>query len=1297
MSYLTISFEKGHQEEFKILKDEIIFGRSSDCDLHLKDRWASHQHAKIVKKKKGYTLIDLDSANGTYVNGKKIKKINLEDGDVINIGQTSITFHDPRIPDLSGIDVTLRIEVPETGVPAKPRKKFISTPEAIVSKEPSKAAPKKEEIKEKIPEEIPSLKEDSLEEKSIPEKEGPETPAKEEKPVPIEDKAEEPEKEEPATLEGEKAEPAREEEALPESPALQEEMKEKEPSPADVKIETPEQEEPVPTETEPEIDKESSQILKDSESDLISFFRKIPIFTVYMDQELSTLLQSAEVKFAAAGEVIVEQGSTVDELFVVFSGRVRIIQTNENQKEINLGVREKGDHFNETSIITGNPSSYSARATEESRLISIHGDAFHDFLLTQPNLRDYFDKFIRYTSIHQFLKTFTDLGVASPKDLQEMSRHFKAEFFSEGEAVIRQDTEPDKFYLIESGKVKVVRWEDKKPKTINFLQEGEFFGEKALFEETKRYADVICLTDCQLLSLSREGFKEIVQKSPKIKKVFSDRIQSYFTGKQDIQYTQVIKQQLSALKPISVEEPKSKEEAVIPEKRKERLKKLTSYYRKQVRFPFIEQHDQMTCGTTCIMMIAKYYGKEFSSARLRDLAHVDLSGSSLADLAAAAEQLGFSTRGMKIDYETLMSIHLPCLIHWKGYHYIVVYKVDEKNVWVSDPAVGNRKYKKEHFVENWNGITLTLEPTLEFEEQKEDKSSFKNFIGFVKPYKLILFEVFIASLLLNIFGLATPIFTQNIIDKVLAHGNISMLNIMLIGMLIVIVFRVLTMIIRQYLIIHTGMKIDLRMLVQFYKHMLALPLGYFKVRKIGDFITRFGENLKIRNFLTETALTIVLDSILIVVYLSLMFYYNVKMTLMVLLFIPLFLIITLVFTPILKKLNIRSFGARVESQSHLIESINAIDTVKAMNTEYQTRWKWENKYLKSLNIDFNLFKTAVYFNSLGEFVGSISTTFILFYGAHTVLNGDLSVGELMAFMALMGSVITPINRIISAWDDIQETLVSVDRLNDVFAAKPEFAESAEQESGIVLKDPNGEIEFKDVFFRYGGEDDPYILSSIDLKIPSQARLAIVGRSGSGKTTLAKLIARFYDVTEGKITIDGHDIRNVNLANLRKLVGFVLQENFIFNETISENISLGDPDESLEKVITAAKLANAHDFITNLGMGYETRVGESGLQLSGGQRQRIAIARVLYSNPKIIIFDEATSSLDTESEQAIQKNLDEILKDRTAIIIAHRLSTVRNADKIIVLDNGEIIEEGNHEELMKKEGLYHYLNYQQLNI
>jgi ATP-binding cassette subfamily B protein len=405
----------------------------------------------------------------------------------------------------------------------------------------------------------------------------------------------------------------------------------------------------------------------------------------------------------------------------------------------------------------------------------------------------------------------------------------------------------------------------------------------------------------------------------------------------------------------------------------------------------------------------------------------------------------------------------------------------------------------------------------------------------------------------------------------------------------------------------------------------------------------------------------------------------------------------MIFTPILKKLNIDSFTARAESESHLIESISAIDTVKAMNIEYPTRWKWEDKFIKSLNIDFKLYNTGMYFHSIGDFVITLSSTLVLWYGANKVIQGAVSVGELMAFMALMGSVTTPINRIITVWDDIQETLVSVDRINDVFVAKPEFPESMDQTSGLIVQEPKGEIDFESVFFRYGGEDDPYILSNINFKVLPGQTVAIVGRSGSGKTTLVRMLARFYDVTEGKIAIDGHDIKNINLSHLRRLIGFVLQENFIFNGTIRENISMGDPEETMEKITEAAKLANAHDFISNLTLGYETKVGESGLQLSGGQKQRIAIARVLYSNPQIIIFDEATSSLDTESEQAIQKNLNAILKDRTAIIIAHRLSTVRNADSIIVLDNGEIVEQGTHEALMNQQGLYHYLSHQQLNL
>lgn len=1031
--------------------------------------------------------------------------------------------------------------------------------------------------------------------------------------------------------------------------------------------------------------------------DLLSFIRKVPMLSIYTDEELTEMMQAAELKSISAGELVFEQDQPGDRFYIVYSGKIRILQQSDHHKEINLGIQFKGDHFGETALITDHPRNATARAVEDSVLISLDRDSFNKFLFAKPELREHFDKFIKYTSINQFLKTCTDLTVASPKDLQNLTKHFKLEFHKEGDLIFRQDAAPDKFYLIENGKLKIVRWEDDRPEIINFLREGQFFGEKALIEDSRRSADVVCLTDCSLFSLTREAFDSLVLTSPKIKKVIEDRIQSYLTETPPIPYQELIKQELAARKKISVKKDIRADELRPTKEKKKRFQRLSSFYRRHVAFPFIRQHDQMTCGTTCIMMIAKYFGKSFASSRLRELAHVDLSGSSMANLASAAEQLGFSTRGLKLDYETLLTISLPCVIHWQGYHYIVVYKIDRKNVWISDPAMGNRKYTRKYFEENWNGITLTLEPTATFERQTEDKSSLKNFVQFVTPYKTILAEIFLASLLLNVFGLATPIFTQNIVDKVLIHQDISMLNIMMLGMLIILVFRILTMIVRQYLIIHTSMKIDLRMLVVFYKHLLSLPLGYFKVRKIGDFITRFGENMKIRNFLTNTALTIVLDVILIVVYLSLMFYYNLQLTTVVLILIPLFIVITILFTPVLKKLNIDSFNARVESDSHLIESIHAIDTIKAMNLEYTTRWKWEDKFIKSLNIDFKLSNTAMYFHSIGDFVATVGSTIILWYGAHQVIQQVMSVGELMAFMALMGSVITPINRIITVWDNIQQTLVSVDRLNDIFTAEPEFPESMEEVTGFVLREPRGEIVFEKVFFRYGGEDDAYILSNLNFKILPGQTLAIVGRSGSGKTTLVRLIARFYDASEGIIVIDGYDLKNINLAHLRKLVGFVLQENHIFNATIRENISIGDPDEKMEKVIEAAKLANAHDFITGLAQGYETKVGESGLQLSGGQKQRIAIARVLYHKPQIVIFDEATSSLDTESEQAIQNNLNSILKDKTAIIIAHRLSTVRNADSIIVLDNGEIVEQGSHEELMEKRGLYHYLNHQQLNL
>lgn len=1032
-------------------------------------------------------------------------------------------------------------------------------------------------------------------------------------------------------------------------------------------------------------------------SDLKEFVRGIRLFAILDDAELEELSHRFEMRSVEAGDLVFSEGDPGDKFYVVYGGRIRIVLKDDQGKEINLGVRTRGDHFGETALITDKPRNAGARAVESSVLLAVSKEAFDEFMLAKPALRSHFDKFMRATSVLRFLESCTELCEVPPKQLQDLVAHFQAEYFKEGETVVRQGEDPDRFYLIETGKVQVVRWEGRKKEIINFLREGDFFGEKALVEASARHADVVCLTDCHLYSLSRAHFDEMVSSSPKFKKVIEDRIRSYLLQKPPIPYKELIRQELASQKKIQTEKmatpgslpPASGAAAVAPG--------LSTFYHRKIHFPFIRQHDEMSCGTTCLMMISKFYGKRFSSSRLRDLAHVDRSGASLANLAAAAEQIGFASRAMRFEYSELVSAQVPCVVHWQGYHYVVVYRISDTHVWVADPALGLRKYTKEYFADRWNGIVLLLEPTPEFTKQTEDGSTARHFLQFMTPHRVALTEVLVASVLLNLFGLATPIFTQNIVDRVLSRHNVSMLNLMLAGMLLVLLFRVMVSVIRQYLIVHTSLKIDLQMLVAFYKHLLALPLGYFKVRKMGDFIARFGENLKIRDFLTNTALTLVLDTFLVVVYVSLMFWYNAKLAWLAVGFVPVFVGLALSFTPTLKRLNVDAFSAHAESDSHLIESIHGIDTIKAMNMEYTSRWRWEEKFIKSLNVDFRLYKTAIYFHSLGDFVTGLSTTLVLWFGAHQVMQGGLTVGGLMAFMALLGSVTAPINRIIFAWDGIQQTLVSIDRLGDVFMARTEYPETADQATGIVIREPAGEIVFKDVFFRYGGKDDAYILSRISLKIAPGKKVAIVGRSGSGKTTLVKLIPRFFDATEGHVTVDGCDVRNIDLANLRQMVGFVLQQNFLFSGTIRENISLGDPAETMERVIEAAKLAHAHDFVAEMPLGYETRVGESGLQLSGGQIQRITIAQVLYRNPRILILDEATSSLDTESEQIIQKNLNEILRNRTAVIIAHRMSTVRNADRIYVIDRGEIVEEGAHEDLMEKKGLYHYLVHQQLKM
>jgi len=713
------------------------------------------------------------------------------------------------------------------------------------------------------------------------------------------------------------------------------------------------------------------------------------------------------------------------------------------------------------------------------------------------------------------------------------------------------------------------------------------------------------------------------------------------------------------------------------------------------RYPYFQQQSASDCGAACLVMVGRYWGKRFTVNRLRDIANVDRNGASLRGLAAAAESIGFTTRPVKATLDKLALAGLPAIVHWEGKHYIVVYKVTRDRVIVADPAIGQRTLTHAQFKAGWTGYTLLLQPTALLKDAKEASTPFFQFFELAKPHWLVLLEVFIASVLIQIFGLITPLFTQLLLDRVVVQRSNLTLTAVGLGLLIFGLFQVALTGLRQYLLDHTANKVDLALIVGFISHTFRLPLNFFESRYVGDIISRLQENRKIQRFLTGEALSIVLDLLTVFIYIGLMLWYSWKMALLTLVIVPPFVLLPLIATPFLQRVSREIFGAYNEETGYLIQSLTGIRTVKSMAVEQTVRWHWEELFGKSIK---HTFSGQVIGNTLQIFSAAIKavvTTALLWFGAWQVIQNELTIGQLVAFNMLLGNVISPFERLIMLWNELQEVLIAVERINDVIDTEPE--EDLHSSSRQSLPPISGHICFDKVTFRYHPESDVNTLENLSFEVQPGQMVALVGRSGSGKTTISKLILGLYPATVGKILIDGYDVTSLSLRSLRSQIGVVDQDTFMFGGTIRENISVGHPEATLEEVIEAAQQAGAHQFIKELPMGYETQIGEGGGMLSGGQRQRLAIARALLGNPRLLILDEATSSLDAESERIIQTNLNTILQDRTTLVIAHRLSTVRNADLILVLDQGILVESGTHDELMARRGHYFYLNQQQLTI
>lgn len=658
-----------------------------------------------------------------------------------------------------------------------------------------------------------------------------------------------------------------------------------------------------------------------------------------------------------------------------------------------------------------------------------------------------------------------------------------------------------------------------------------------------------------------------------------------------------------------------------------------------------------------------------------------LRGQRPKDVVTAAEKLGLHLRRVLLaQWSDLHTLTLPALMLWNDTEWVMVYEVRGDRLVIGHPLSPNQSCEslpRAMVEEAWDGILWQVELI-----QKQDRFNLTWFLPAVMRYRKLLGEVLLASFTLQLLGLGTPIITQVIIDKVMVQESIPTLDVMAIALLSIGVFESLLGGLRMFIFTHTTNRLDLSLSAQLFRHLLRLPLAYFEARRVGDTVARVQELEEIRQFLTSTALTVILDSIFSVVYLVVMFYYSVILTGVALAVIPLFIILTLVATPILRNWLNETFNRSADSQSFLVETITGIHSIKAHAAEKTSRDRWEGLYARFIRTGFKATTTANISNHIGDFFTSLSSLLILWFGAKLVIDQQFTIGQLVAFQMLSGRVTAPLLRLVQLWQNLQQVLLAVDRIGDILNVPPE----AEPGTGLMLPPLKGEVAFEQVFFRYQSDQEP-ILRGVSFNVEPGMFVGLVGRSGSGKSTLSKLIQRLYLPEGGRISIDGFDVKSADLASLRSQIAVVLQEDFLFNGTVVENIMLGNPDVSAEEVVEAARMAVAHDFISDLPYGYETNVGERGTSLSGGQRQRITLARLFISKAPILILDEATSNLDAETEQQVLENLKRVSENRTVFLIAHRFAPLKRADLILAMEKGVVVERGTHDSLIQQKGLY----------
>lgn len=730
-------------------------------------------------------------------------------------------------------------------------------------------------------------------------------------------------------------------------------------------------------------------------------------------------------------------------------------------------------------------------------------------------------------------------------------------------------------------------------------------------------------------------------------------------------------------------------------------------------FPNYKQLDAMDCGPTCLRMIAKYYGRSYSIQNLREKAFITREGVSMLGISDAAESIGFHTNGVQITFEQLVEeAPLPCILHWNQNHFVVCYGVKKRRkgeyeIKISDPAGEKYVLSKEQFLKCWistksegedMGTALLLEPTPDFYtsdlEGEESKKSFRYFFRYLRPYRSQVIQLIIGLVVSSALALIFPFLTQAVVDQGIGNNNLSFITLILIAQLVLFVTQLVVEFIRNWITLHVNTRISIALISDFLSKLMKLPLRFFDSKNIGDIMQRIGDNERIKSFLTGSTLTTLFSFANFIVFAIILAYYNLTILGVFVLGNTLYILWILLFLKYRRKLDMSRFAQASAEQSNLVQMVTGMQEIKLNNCEKQQRWKWER-------IQVKLFKISVKGLALGQYqqLGSVffsqtTSLFISFIAARAVLEGDITLGMMMSISYILGQLSGPISQVIGFVQAAQDAKISLERLNEIHSREDE-----EQtiDSKINEIPSSKTLSVEDIYFSYDGADRNYVLDGISLVIPENKITAIVGSSGSGKTTLIKLLLAFYKPNKGDIKIDDISVDDINPHLWRQKSGAVMQDGFIFSDTIANNIAVGEDIVDKKRLLEAVQIANIKEFIESLPLKYNTKVGMEGNGMSQGQRQRLLIARAVYKNPDFLFFDEATNALDANNERLILDNLNAFYKGKTVIIVAHRLSTVQNADNIVVMDKGKIIEEGTHKDLTDKKGAYYTLVKNQLEL